>query len=148
TSCRLSLRSAYVGPVVAVVALHAALLALYVAGWGGDPSILVGVGATRAGQPPYEDIRCSLKKRGYDGQFYYAPARAPWRRHDAGIDTPGLRHLRILYPALAYLLSGGGDPRLLVFVLPLINLLAIGGLAALGVYLAQRHGMNPWWGAL
>jgi hypothetical protein len=37
---------------------------------------------------------------------------------------------------------------LLVFVLPAINLLAIGGLAALGVLVARRQGMNPWWGVL
>jgi hypothetical protein len=133
--------------VAVVVVLHAALLGLYVYGRGGDPAVLVGVGADRAGRPPYEDIRSPLEAHGYDGQFYYALARAPWRRHEAGVDTPGLRHLRILYPALAFLLSGG-EARLLVFVLPLINLLAIGALAALGVHLARRQGMSPWWGVL
>ena len=33
---------------------------------------------------------------GYDGQFYYAIARGPWHRHEAGIDAPVVRHARVL----------------------------------------------------
>ncbi len=32
--------------------------------------------------------------------------------------------------------------------MPVVNLLAIGGLAGIGVLLAVRHGLNPWWGLL
>jgi hypothetical protein len=32
--------------------------------------------------------------------------------------------------------------------MPLINLLAIGGMAGLGARLASRHDLSPWWGAL
>ena len=43
-------------------------------------------------------------------------------------------------------ISGGGDPWLLFWALPAINLAAIGGLAWLGVRLARHFGVNVWWG--
>jgi hypothetical protein len=83
---------------------------------------------------------------GYDGQFYYAIARAPWRRHLDDVDVPA-RHLRILYPALCWLCSGGHAP-LLLWVMPAVNLAAIGSIAGLGGWFALRRGLSPWWGFL
>jgi hypothetical protein len=133
--------------VVAAVALHAAVMAVYVAVFHGDLSCLVCVGDERVGAAPYEAIRTSFKKHGYDGQYYYAIARAPFQRHDIGIDFAPMRQSRILYPVLSWSVSGG-DPQRLLWAMPLVNLLAIAGLAAVGVALAVRHGLNPWWGAL
>ena len=132
-------------PVLAAVALHAGFVTLYLARHGWDPGLLVCVGRDRAARPPFEAVRTGLGF-GYDGQFYYTLARAPWRRHVGDIDFPA-RHLRILYPALCWLASGG-DGRRLLWVMPGVNLAAIGGIAGIGAWLAIRRGMNPWWGFL
>jgi hypothetical protein len=135
------------GPIVAAAAFHAAVLLAYVAAFHDDPSALVCVARERLGRTPYEYIRTGFDRNGYDGQFYYAIARAPWRRHDLGIDAPAVRQARILYPALSWLLSAG-DARRLLWAMPLVNLLAIAALAALGAAAARHHGLSPWWGAL
>jgi hypothetical protein len=134
-------------PAAAAAALHAALLAGFVTAHRGDVASLVCVGQERLARAPYEVIRIGFERFGYDGQFYYAIARAPWSPHLLGIDHPPGRHLRILYPALSWLLSGG-DARLLLWVMPAINVLAIAGLAALGALLARHYGLGPWWGCL
>jgi hypothetical protein len=134
------------GPVLVAAGFHAALLACYVAAFGGDPGILVCVGSEHAGRPPYEAIARGLQKTGYDGQFYYAIARSPWGRHEAELDCAA-RQVRILYPALSWLLSGGDVHRLL-WAMPLVNLLAVAGLTGLGARLALRHGWSPWWAVL
>jgi hypothetical protein len=128
-------------------AIHGLILAAYVAAFHGDPSALVCVARERLGQTPYEHIGTGFERNGYDGQFYYSLARAPWNRHGRDLDVPAVRQARILYPALSWLLSAG-DPRRLFWVMPLINLLAIAGLAALGAVAARHHGLSPWWGVL
>jgi hypothetical protein len=121
-------------------------MALYVGKHGGDPSALACVGSARAGQVPYEEVAAPVGSNGYDGQFYYAIARNPWRLHDHDlIDAPAARHSRILYPVLCWLLSGG-DARLLFWVMPAVNLAVLGALAAQGAAFAVRHGRSPWWG--
>jgi hypothetical protein len=136
-----------VGPALAAAAFHAALLAGFVAAKGGDPAALLCVGAERVGRPPYEIIRVGFERFGYDGQYYWVLAHNPWRRHVAGIDFAPGRHLRILYPAVSWLLSGGDAGRLL-WVMPAVNVLAIAGLATLGALLARRQGLRPWWGCV
>jgi hypothetical protein len=136
-----------IGPMLAAVLLHGGLLAAYLAGFGGDLSALVCAPHERLGQPPFEVIRTGFPRSGYDGQFYYYLARAPWSRHDADLDQPISRQLRILYPAISWLISGGDAVRLL-WVMPLVNLLAIAALAGLGAVLARRHGLSPFWGVL
>ena len=135
------------GPALAAAVFHAVVLAAYVAAFHGDLSSLVCVARERLGQTPYEFIGTGFERNGYDGQFYYAIARAPWRRHDLGIDAPVIRQARILYPALSWLLSGGDAHRLL-WAMPLVNLLAIAALAALGAAAARGYGLSPWWGVL
>ncbi len=137
----------YALPVVAAVALHAVLLAAYLGIFHGDLSALVCMGDERSEEAPYRVIHTHFPKAGYDGQYYFAIAQAPFQRHDTGLDAPPMRQSRILYPALGWALTGGDANRLL-WALPLVNLLAIGGLAAFGVALAVRYGMNPWWGML
>ncbi|HTU92057.1 MAG TPA: hypothetical protein VMF69_18380 [Gemmataceae bacterium] len=136
-----------VGPALAAAVFHAVMLAAYVAAFHGDLSALVCVARERLGQTPYELIGIGFDRNGYDGQFYYAIARAPWQRLNCGIDAPAIRQARILYPALSWLLSGG-DGRRLLWAMPLVNLLAIAALAALGAAAAHAYGLSPWWGAL
>lgn len=135
------------GPAIVAIALHAALMAAYVAAFGGDVAALVCAGTERIGRAPYEAIHVGIRREGYDGQFYYALARDPWHRHGADMDCAPVRQARILYPATSWLLSGG-DARRLLWAMPLVNLLAIGGLAGLGALLAWRRGLSPWWGVL
>ena len=136
------------GPALVAVAWHLALLTGHVLANGGDLSSLVYVGASRIHQAPFQAaIRSSFPYDGCDGQYYYVLGQAPLGRHGEGVDHPGARQLRILYPALSWLLSGG-DPHRLLWAMPLINLLAIGGLAGCGAVLARRHGLSPWLGCL
>jgi hypothetical protein len=134
-------------PALAALVFHAIVLVAYVAAFHGDLSSLVCAARERLGQTPYEYIRIGFERNGYDGQFYYALARTPWRRHDLDIDAPAVRHGRILYPALSWLLSGG-NPNALFWAMPFVNLLAIAALAALGAKMASDSGLSPWWGAL
>jgi hypothetical protein len=133
-------------PIVAAVALHLALLGVYLAAFHGDLSALVCVGQKHLGTPPYEAVRVGFSMGGFDGQFYYAIARNPWTWHATVLDVPAYRHVRLLYPALAWMLSGGGEAQRLFWALPLVNLAAIAGLAWLGVRLARHYGVNVWWG--
>jgi hypothetical protein len=137
-----------IGPVVAALLLHAGVLAAYLAIFHGDLSALVCAPRAKVGAWPFEDVRFGFPTGGYDGQFYYTIARNPWDlASDAHIDLPALRRARILYPVLAWLVTGG-DPERLFWALPAINLLAIVGLAWIGATLARHYGRSPWWGLL
>jgi hypothetical protein len=133
--------------VAATLALHLGLLTVYVLAFAGDVSCLVCADRDLVGRWPYEAVGVGFDAHGFDGQYYYVLARDPWHCRKAFLDVPAYRHARILYPALAWLLSGG-DPKRLLWVLPAINLFAIAGLAWLGVRLAVRYGRSPWWGFL
>jgi hypothetical protein len=131
------------GPVLASVLLHLVFLKRYVSTHHHDLGVLVCVDERRAGHPPWEVIPRGVGT-GYDGESYYAIARAPWQRQE---QRRAPRHLRILYPLLCWLCSGG-EPHRLLWVMPAVNLAAIGGLAAVGGWLALRRGLSPWWGFL
>lgn len=133
------------GPVLATLILHVALMGLYLAKNRGDACVFLCVGANRIGTYPYEAVPYSFGPSGHDGQYYYAVARSPWSIHGADIDVPAGRHLRIFYSALCWCLTGG-NAILLFYVMPLVNLLAVAGIAAIGVQLARHFGRGPWWG--
>jgi hypothetical protein len=84
---------------------------------------------------------------GYDGQFYYAIAQNPWAKHQGGEGESfdASRHLRFLYPVIAWLFSGG-DACVLIWVMLLVNLSCVGGLAWLGARAAVHFGRSPMWG--
>jgi hypothetical protein len=131
---------------LAASAFHAAFVVAYVAAYHGDPSALVCADEKSVGRPPFEAVHVGFPADGYDGQYYYALARRPWARQSADvIDLPAYRHARILYPALAWMLTGG-NPTALFWVLPAFNLAAIAGLAWCGALLARRYRRSPWWG--
>jgi hypothetical protein len=133
------------GPVLATLALHIGFIFVYLSRLGGDPSALICTGENRIGRYPFEAVGQACGPNGHDGQFYYLLARAPWQKHEAELDAPPLRHVRILYPAVCWLLSAG-HPVVLFYVMPAVNLLAVAALAALGARLALVHGRSAWWG--
>ncbi len=134
-------------PVVSSVVFHFSLIVGYVAAFHGDLSALVCAAREVAGHPPYEQLGTGFDRNGYDGQFYYVLAQAPWRSHALDLDVPAVRHARVLYPAICWALSGG-DARGLLWAMPLVNLLAIAALSGLGAWTARSTGMSPWWGTL
>jgi hypothetical protein len=123
-------------------------MSAYVARFNGDLSAFICAGSEAAGRWPFEHVHTSLSQKGFDGQYYYAIAQNPWQRHDEQVVIhPGYRHQRIVYPAVSWALSMG-DPRRLLWVMPLVNLLAIAAISGLGGYVAQRLGRSAWWGLL
>jgi hypothetical protein len=139
-------------PSAAALLLHVGLLAIYIARNHHDVSVLVGVSSNRVGAAPYEAVTTGMSGYGADGMWYYAIARHPARRQ-INLDFPANRHLRIGYPFLCWLASGGpffptAQARALLWVMPAMNLAAIVALTALGAIVACRYGKSGWWGLL
>jgi len=86
---------------------------------------------------------------GYDGQFSYRLALDPFTAERSAngmsLDLPAYRHQRILYPAIAWMLSFG-QSTLLPSILALINVAAFVALAWLGAHYARLHGRRALWG--
>ncbi len=111
-------------------------LALILLNNQGDPMSLVIVG-TRF------DPGLPEGTMGYDGQFAWQIARSPLEGWQF-VDKPAYRYQRILYPALAGLLSMG-QASFLPWVMPIINLVAI----TLGTFLTEKillqFNRNAWY---
>src|SRR5260221_2045576 len=145
-SVRPSVLPVWIGPVFAATIVQALLMAGYLSRFGGDPSAFVCAREDAVGRFPFEHVHTSMSREGFDGQFYYVIARDPWHKQDERIiPSPGYRQVRILYPALGWLISGR-DARRLLWALPAINLLAFAGLAVMGTLFAVRFARTPWWG--
>jgi hypothetical protein len=126
-------------------ALLATLAALVYLGWvlarsGGNPLAFATLG-TRFSVPD------PAGTEGYDGQFNYFIAVDPTPAQVAThLDVPAYRYQRILYPILARILAGG-NPAVIVWTLPLLNLILLFLLVwQTGSLLVERGG-SPW-GAL
>ncbi len=142
-------RASWLTVVTVSLMFHAALMGLYLAAFHGDWSAFVCVDKERLGTPPFEHIGVGFPLKGFDGQSYYAIARDPWRFQSAEVmHAPCYWHSRLLYPVLAWSLSAGGQPAILIVVLPLINLACIGVLTWLGCRLALHFQRSAWWGLL
>jgi hypothetical protein len=86
---------------------------------------------------------------GYDGQFYYRFARDPfnWNPTAFGITVDhNYRYTRIGYSLAAWIVSLGGNARLLPAVLVVVNLACVALLACLGARLARESGRHALWG--
>ncbi|MDA8386174.1 MAG: hypothetical protein M0Z88_07940, partial [Actinomycetota bacterium] len=91
-----------------------------------------------------------LPGAGYDGQFYFRIALAPFdfARHAFGVTLDGAFRLqRVGYPLVAWLLSFG-SAHLLLYALPLANLAALAGLAWVLAKFAIASGKHPLFGLL
>ena len=123
------------------VLLHLALSA------HGDLTRFIVAGRQSAVHPP-----SSLyinKGNGFDGQFEYRLALAPWdltsNRGGIHLDAT-FRAQRITYPVLVWICSGFGRIAAVPYALVGVNLLAIGSLGALGGRLARSYGRHALWG--
>lgn len=86
---------------------------------------------------------------GYDGQFYYRFARDPfnWNPTAYGITVDhNYRYTRIGYSLVAWIVSLGGNARLLPTVLVVLNLVFVALMAYFGARLAREHGRHALWG--
>jgi hypothetical protein len=86
---------------------------------------------------------------GYDGQFFYRLALNPFtnKKWDYGIelDDPPWRQRRFLYPLLAWMLSFG-KPKLISWMLIIVNFIAICFIGFVGGMYAKSAGLNALWG--
>jgi hypothetical protein len=131
---------------VLVTAAYAAYVVWRLRGTGGDPSFFVIAG------PLATDPRATLPNlyvhpagTTYDGQFFYRLALEPWTHaqtaHGIALDEPAYRQQRILYPLLAWAISGG-QWQLTPVALIVTNLVAVGALAYAAAALAAHLGRH------
>ena len=116
----------------------------------GNPGALVVAGSAfvNASQVPVHIP--VLSGTGYDGQFYLPMALAhfDFAPHALGVTFDSVfRTQRIAYPLAAWLLALG-SPHLLLYVLPLLNLAALAGLACVLASFAVASGKHPLVGLL
>lgn len=135
-------------PVLAAMIFHLIIVGLYLAAFRGDISVLVCAPQNWLGKEPFERVRTTAGTAGFDGAYYYVIAQNPLHPNEAFLDAPCYRRVRIFYPLVAWALSAGGNHALLLWVMPLLNLLAVGGLAWIGASFARHHGRTVWWGWL
>jgi len=127
---------------VAVLALYGAAIVPALMRHAFDPSAFIVAGdryvdASKLPSPIYVRPHSD----GYDGQFYYRLALAPFdlRQPLDGIelDAPAWRMQRILYPVLAWAASFG-RPQLVPLALLVLNLIGVACIAAFAVRLTRR----------
>jgi hypothetical protein len=113
----------------------------------GDLTRLIVVGQRNTVDPP-AGLHVS-PGAGFDGQFEYRLALAPWdftgHRGGVKLDVP-FRAQRITYPFLVWVFSGFGRPAAVPYALVGVNLAALGTLGALGGRLARSYGRHALWG--
>jgi hypothetical protein len=118
-----------------------------------NPSVFIKAGALFKAPKLLPHNAYVFSSTGYDGQFFFYLAQDPLLHNKAArrdqlssphIDNVPYRYQRILLPALGWLTSWG-NPNVLQWTLPLINVLAVLGAGfLLGRFLARR-GRSPWW---
>ncbi len=122
------------------------------AGKAGDPSYFIHAGQNYLAPDLLPEDSFIDNENGYDGQFFFYIAqdllldgRAATRDQAQSdhIDNVPYRYQRILLP-LAGWLTSAGDPDVLVWTLPLVNLLAVLGATFLLSRVLARHGRSPW----
>lgn len=115
-------------------------IVLVLAGKGWDPLAFSTVGPRFNQGDPNAVV-------GYDGQFSLYMVQDPLGAA-IKMDAPVYRYQRILYPALAWLISGGGQPSLAPWALIFVNLAATIAMTGLLAYLLESEGSSGWYALL
>ncbi len=124
------------GLLVSAAAVVFAALSLSVQDWDARSFALIGQ-QFEQGNP--------AGNKGYDGQFAYYIATDPLGAA-SNMDAAAYRYLRIVYPALGWLLSLGGQPALAGWALIGINVVALGAIAVLLGEVMARFAAGRWYG--
>lgn len=135
------------GPLAVALAVYVTAIGIQLQRYDGDPTGFVQFGSEAAAvvQPP-PGAYVLAGTVGYDGQFYYALALSPEiDSHVQSVFEPfEYRAQRIGYPALAWLVSGGGSESGLPWALLTVNLaFALVATAAAAAWLRAR-GRSGW----
>jgi hypothetical protein len=118
-----------------------------------DPSVFIKAGAVFEAPKLLPHKVFLFRSTGYDGQFFFYLAQDPLLQGKAArrdqvsaphIDHVSYRYQRILLPVLGWL-SSWGDPNVLEWTMPLINLIAVLGSGFLLARFLARRGHSPWW---
>ena len=137
---------------VALVVLSAALLSSAVvtvrfatSDW--DASMFVRAGNVYGDPAQTPKSLTVIHGIGYDGQFYYRLALDPFsgklKEFGITLDKPGRRQQRILYPLLAWIVSGGGNASAVLWALIMINAIGLVLIAWVGTALVRTMGRSP-----
>ncbi len=136
-------------PVLVVAVVLAGVIAARLDTYGGNVSGFINFGRAHVGvtHPPVRSLVNS--RQGYDGQFFYLQAHDPLYLRDQTVSAlravnQPYRMQRMVYPALAFLLSGGSNSALPVALL-VVNVLALLALAAFFSVYAARRGWSVIW---
>jgi hypothetical protein len=143
-----NIRPAHAAALAAVA--HLLLFGVYLQKQNFDITSIVHLGEQFfPGQTPAPGGVTVMKNtNGYDGQFFYRMAIDPWMSHPEEppfLDAPAYRHQRILYPALLHVLSLG-NPAAIPYMMALVNIIALAGLAWVGVIMAVKIGRPNYYG--
>jgi hypothetical protein len=132
-------------PIIVVLAFAAALTPKFVKN-GFDPSVFIMASENHVDSSRTIAPIIIQKGDGYDGQFYYRFALAPFDVSQPGygitLDDPPWRMQRILYPVLAWLVSAG-QPRFTAWAMLLVNLLGLGAIGYFAIRLSRRFQSAP-----
>lgn len=135
---------------IALVGWLAFVLARWQVWANGHITLFIMSGVKDYSHPSQMTPRIShVPSQGYDGQFYYRFARNPfnWNPTAYGITVDhNYRYTRIGYSLVAWIVSLGGNARLLPTVLVVLNLVFVAVMGYLGAKLATEHGRHALWG--
>jgi len=89
---------------------------------------------------------------GFDGAVFYRLALDPFTHvrldHGIPLDLAPFRQQRIVYPLVAWLVSGGGRPDAVGWALVLMNVAGLGAIGWIGGAIAEALGRRAMWGLL
>ncbi|MGK2947228.1 MAG: hypothetical protein ACSLFP_01520 [Acidimicrobiales bacterium] len=141
-------RAAVLGAALAALLIATTFVGMRLALHDGDPTRWVRVGERVPDATALPPDFFRERGLGYDGQYYYRLARAPWST-DHLVDglqfgRPVYRHQRIGYPIVAWALSAGGRQSLVPWTLAAANILAAAVAAGAAAVLLLRRGAARW----
>lgn len=95
---------------------------------GGDLSVFISAGSDFTDKDFVAHNINVNEGQGYDGQFFYRLSLNPFNLSKTAegitLDYPGYRGQRLIYPLLVWLISFGGQPSAVPFVMILVNVIA------------------------